>query len=286
MTTSSSGELTPVDRFGQWIASGMHQDAVLSLAQVAHDYGLTRARAREMCQLLQAKGMLDLRQKVGVTIQPMDRWQLYDERVMTWRLEVDYASQLKSLTELRLAVEPHAAGLAAHSATPQQRSRLRGLARELLELGTQRNGKTFDRAAYLSVDQRYHQLQLQSSGNEMFQALTPAIDRVLQARIEHAAEDDQPPHPPATPQRGKRFPQWPEKVALLLHVATAEAIYLGRGDIAANCARAILLEVSGRIEPHLAAEVKTQLRSIPLPPDLDPTTLDTDRPPPSPRDTT
>ncbi len=56
------------------------------------------------------------RRRVGVTVRPAEEWNVYDPRVIRWRLAgSDRPRQLRSLTVLRSAVEPVAAGLAARA---------------------------------------------------------------------------------------------------------------------------------------------------------------------------
>jgi hypothetical protein len=62
---------------------------------------------------------------------------------------------------------------------------------------------------------------------------------------------------------------------MLLHVAVAEAIYQGEGDVAAPCATAILHEVDGKIAAGLIDDLKARLGRLELPDDVDLSLLDT-----------
>src|SRR5690606_33442979 len=64
---------------------------------------------------------VESRRRVGVTVLPSREWNVYDPQVIRWRLAgADRPRQLRSLTVLRSAVEPVAAGLAARHATAEQ----------------------------------------------------------------------------------------------------------------------------------------------------------------------
>jgi DNA-binding FadR family transcriptional regulator len=66
-------------------------------------------------------GLVASRRRVGLTVQPRTSWQVFDPRVIRWRLDSeDRLAQLQSLGELRKGLEPVAAGLAAERATPEQ----------------------------------------------------------------------------------------------------------------------------------------------------------------------
>jgi DNA-binding FadR family transcriptional regulator len=234
---------------GEWITTGMREGAVKSIDEVATEYGVSRAIAREVCQVLQAKGLVTIRQRIGIRVRPQHEWMLYDPQVIMWRLDVDYESQIRSLTELRAAVEPLGVELAAQRATSQQRGQLRGLAEQLRILGTRREGlERADFAAFLDVDQRYHRLVIASSGNEMFQGLGVPFDQVLHARMH----------------RTGKFPAWPQPLALHLHVAVAEAINQRHAAAARICMTAILAEVGGKLSGDLISKVKRACAEIGL----------------------
>ena len=64
--------------------------------------------------MLESMGMVASRRRVGITIQPPEKWNVFDPRVIRWRLDSDdRAAQLVSLSELRRGFEPAAAALAA-----------------------------------------------------------------------------------------------------------------------------------------------------------------------------
>ena len=103
----------------------------------------------------------------GITIQPADKWNVFDPRLIRWRLEAgDRAAQLVSLSELRRGFEPAAAALAARRADPHQ---CRIMAAAVSDMVV--HGRSGDLEAYLLADKIFHQTLLEASGNEMFRAL-------------------------------------------------------------------------------------------------------------------
>ena len=90
---------------------------VLTLDGVSAQHGLSRSVAREAISVLESMGMVESRRRVGITIQPAQKWNVCDPRLIRWRLEAgDRAAQLVSLSELRRGFEPAAAALAARRA--------------------------------------------------------------------------------------------------------------------------------------------------------------------------
>lgn len=91
-------------------------------AELCLQYSASRPVVREAVKILTGKGMLRSRQRAGTVVQPEDNWNLLDPDVLKWMLERDFSIELLiDFTEIRMANEPRAAGLAALTATGPQR---------------------------------------------------------------------------------------------------------------------------------------------------------------------
>src|SRR5699024_1104903 len=124
-------------------------------------------------------GMVHAKRRVGLTVQPSSSWSLLDPQVIAWRLAgSDRAQQLRSLTQLRVALEPVAARLAA-AGDSDAGARLVPLARRLRELGEAGQGAS---AEYLEADIEFHSLLLSCGGNELFASLAGTVAEVLSGR--------------------------------------------------------------------------------------------------------
>lgn len=205
------------------VSGALGPGSVLTLEGVCEQYAVSRSVAREAVRVLESMGLVASRRRVGVTVLPRLSWNVYDPRVIRWRLDSsDRVDQLLSLSELRQGVEPVAAALAAGRATPEQCRRL-AVAVSDMEV----HGQAGDLDRYLLADQAFHRTLLEASGNEMLASLGEAIAEVLSGRTHHGLMPDQPN---------------PDAVAL--HDAVAHAVRVGDAAGAENAMRSIIDEAS------------------------------------------
>ncbi len=199
-----------LDLLGLAICSGqLASGSVVRIEEFEERYKVSRSVVREAIRVLASMGMVASRRRVGVQVLPASAWNLYDPQVIRWRLaSPGRIAQLRSLTELRTAVEPEAARLAALRAPLSNASELMGLAGKLWEAGQSDNPNDF-----LAVDIEFHRLVLSSSGNEMFAKLNTLVAEVLTGRTNYGL-----------------MPSHPHNEALQLHVDVASAIQRGNPD--------------------------------------------------------
>ncbi len=214
-----------LEQLGCSIANGDRPvGSVVTLARLETELGVSRTVVREAVRVLESTGMLALRQRIGVTVQPVEAWDHLDPRLIRWRLEgLHREEQLRHLLELRAAIEPVAARVAAVRADAATRTRLFDLARRLRTLGEARAGTSPE---YLAVDIEFHTLVLEASGNPMLAALGGPVAEVLAGRTSLGL-----------------MPGDPNPSALDDHDALAVAVAKGDPDAAERHARAIVMEV-------------------------------------------
>lgn len=83
-------------------------------ADLEAEFGVSRSVIREAVKTLAAKGLLESRTRTGIRVLPPARWNLLDAEVLNWRYSAMRPQQFFSeLFEVRLMIEPEAAGLAA-----------------------------------------------------------------------------------------------------------------------------------------------------------------------------
>ncbi|NUK07952.1 FadR family transcriptional regulator [Streptomyces lunaelactis] len=220
MTTEGPGLHTHVlDTLGLAITAGEYpQGGVLRTDEVAQRFDVSRTVVREVVRVLESMHLVASRRRVGVTVRPAEEWNVYDPRVIRWRLAgTDRPRQLRSLTVLRSAIEPVAAGLAARNATPEQCAELTECA-----LGMVATSRGHQLEGYLEHDTAFHRVVLNASGNEMFARLGDVVAEVLAGRTHHQVMFDDP-----------------DPVAVTLHVQVAEAVREGDAARAEEITRQI-----------------------------------------------
>lgn len=174
-----------VHELGSKIVGGSYPPgAALSLDGLCAEYDVSRPTVREALRVLESKGLLRVRQSLGTRVQPMEAWNLLDADVVCWRLDgADRTRQARELLQMRIAVEPVAAGLVAARADPEVTARLQAALTAMEEAVSA--GAVHD---FTECDVSFHAALLSGSGNHMFPLLTALVATALEAREEAVAE--------------------------------------------------------------------------------------------------
>ena len=222
-----------VDRLGAAIVHGEYPAGTrLVTGELAEESGSSRSAAREAVRVLESLGMVEVRRKAGIAVLPVDRWNVYAPEIIAWRLDGPGRDrQLSELSQLRGAVEPLAARLAASEATEQQRHDLMAA---VVEMARAEHAAHED--DYLRADILFHRSLLVGSGNSMLAALADVVEAVLVGRTAHALM----PHD-ANPD------------AVRWHHDVAFAVVSGGGDEAAAAMTRIVAEADEAMQA-VAAE--------------------------------
>lgn len=219
VAVGSDRHATVVEVVGAAICGTLPAGSVIVVEEVCATHGVSRSVVREAFRVLESKGLVEARRGVGTTTRPRSGWNLLDPDVVRWRLHSDdRLNQLLELLELRAAFEPEAAALAAERGDLRAVADLVTSAAHLWTLG---HGDAPEE--FLAADERFHELLLAASGNEMFAQLAPVVGAILRGR---AAEG-------LTPLR-------PAGHALENHLALARAIQVGNADQARALARQLV----------------------------------------------
>lgn len=177
--TSSGGvHSSVVDTVGKWILGGTYAPGQLLPREddLADELKVSRTSIREAVKVLSAKGLLDVRRRVGVRVRARDDWNLLDPQVLAWHPDVGRDKELiGSLIEARRIIEPAAAALAAARATAADLARI-----ERAYEGMERN-LYVDLAACCEADLQFHVNLVAASHNVVLKGLTGAIEAALRA---------------------------------------------------------------------------------------------------------
>lgn len=167
-----------LDRLGREIVTGVFDDrAFPTEADLAKQYAVSRSVTREAVKMLTAKGLLTARPRQGTSVQPPGSWNLFDPDVLRWLLERKFSlSLLRQFSELRIAIEPQAAALAAAHADPPALAAIdAGLAR----MAAAERGE--DDA--LDADIAFHVAILHASGNPFYAQFEDLVSTALRTSI-------------------------------------------------------------------------------------------------------
>lgn len=207
---------------GRWPAG-----EALTLEAIQDRFTTSRTVAREVAKYLEAMGAVSVRRRVGLLPRPVEEWSALNPQVIRWKLMSSRRKeQLRTLTELRLAIEPAAAAAAARNASMEARALFPVMAGEL-----RKRGEAGDLDTFHDLDVRFHSLILLNSGNDLFASMSDIIGIVLKGRVEL-----------------HMYPQKPKPDALDAHDAVAEGIWRGNPDQAREAMHAIVDEVAESLE--------------------------------------
>ncbi|MCO5556236.1 hypothetical protein L7F22_009782 [Adiantum nelumboides] len=127
--------------------------------------------------MLTAKGLLSARPRQGTIVQPSESWNLFDGDVLRWLLERPFAPDLLiHFSQLRLAIEPEAAALAAVNDDPQAGIAIRaGLDR--MKAAAKGEDEAFD------ADMAFHSAIMIAASNPFFLQLQAFVSTALKSSI-------------------------------------------------------------------------------------------------------
>lgn len=156
--TILSGDVKP----GQLLEGEMDACSRLQVSRTAY---------REAMRILVAKGLVESRRRAGTKVTASELWHWLDPDVVGWLLGVQRGRQvLPSIYELRRAIEPSAAALAAERRTEHQQQAMRQALVDIYRLPA---------AAARASQREFRALLFESSGNCFFSAMGRIIDQAL-----------------------------------------------------------------------------------------------------------
>ena len=182
MRTSLGRNLTygMLDVLGRAIVIGDYDGiAFPTEAELARNHGVSRSVTREAVKMLTAKGLLSARPRQGTIVQPPNSWNLFDSDVLQWLLERKFSVELlRHFNQLRVAIEPEAAALAAAGATGVEQAAIgAGLARMVAaEAGADDT---------LAADIAFHVAVLEASRNPFYKQFRDMVASALATSIRY-----------------------------------------------------------------------------------------------------
>lgn len=167
-----------LDTVGKAIVTGQY-DAVAfpTEGDLARQHAVSRSVTREAVKMLTAKGLLAARPRKGTSVQPPRAWNLFDPDVLRWMLERKFSLDLlRQFTELRIAIEPVAAALAADAADAGAIARI---AAGYQRMAAAEAGDDDP----LAADIAFHIAILEASRNPFYAQLSDVVSTALRTSI-------------------------------------------------------------------------------------------------------
>ena len=167
-----------LDSLGKAIVTGRYDgNSFPTEGDLARQHGVSRSVTREAVKMLTAKGLLTARPRKGTTVQPSSCWNLFDPDVLRWLLERKFSIDLlRQFSELRIAIEPAAAALAARAANPA------GLATIVAGFERMAAAEAGDDDP-LESDIAFHIAILQASANPFYMQFRDVVETALRTSI-------------------------------------------------------------------------------------------------------
>lgn len=176
-----------VASLGTEILQGLHPPGgnMPGEPELMQRFQVSRTVLREAMKTLAAKGFVVSKPKVGTRVRDPIHWNFFDADVLAWRVRIGLDDHfLRSLTEVRRALEPAAAALAARRRTDADIVRLRSL---VLQMGRQ----SHTRQSFAAIDLDFHLAIGVASGNPLMRSMASVIEAALVASFSHSSPVDE-----------------------------------------------------------------------------------------------
>ncbi|NMW65730.1 FadR family transcriptional regulator [Mobiluncus mulieris] len=179
-----------VDELGFSIVSReLAPGTLLQLEPISNQKQVSMSVVREAVSILTSLGLVESKKKLGTVVLPTESWNHSSAEIITWRLRdpKQRLAQFRWLVELRYALEPMAARLAAENRGEESGQRLMKLTEELIDYG-----EKGEMDAFLRTDIEFHEIILRETGNPLIASMSQHLDVVLSARHSYGL---MPSHP-------------------------------------------------------------------------------------------
>lgn len=167
-----------LETLGRAIVTGAYErERFPTEAELAAQHMVSRSVTREAVKMLTAKGLLTARPRKGTTVQPASCWNLFDTDVLRWLLEREFSLDLlRQFSELRIAIEPAAAALAARAADP-------GAVAAIAQGYRRMEAAEAGRDDPLESDIAFHIAVLEACGNPFYHQFRDVVSTALRTSI-------------------------------------------------------------------------------------------------------
>ena len=185
-TTRRQGEV--VDTLAAWIMGGRFAAGAgfPTEPELCAELSISRTVVREAVKTLVAKGLLTTGPRVGTRVRPANVWNQFDADVIGWKLRAGVsADYVREIVDLRLLLEPGAAGRAALRRNADD---LKDLDRALAGMAAAVRADATGGVEYLESDLAFHEGILRATHNPLLVGMLPVVDAVLRVSFLHSVK--------------------------------------------------------------------------------------------------
>lgn len=163
---------------GKTIIGGRFYDQsdVISEAMLCTEFQVSRTAIRESVKILNSKGLITSHSRKGIVVEPLENWNLYDKHVLSWiLLSQPSVELLYELAQLRSAIEPQSAVLAAEHITESELNSIASVLTKLKALTGSHESE------YKDLKVQFHTTILNASQNRFFLQLKDVLKTSIHA---------------------------------------------------------------------------------------------------------
>ncbi len=227
-------------RIGSLIAQGLIEPGSVlpNEASLGTELGVSRTAIREAIKVLASKGLVEVRRKTGTRVRPRAEWNMLDPDVLSWLFSgAGVPPDMNDLVEVRKAVEPAAARLAATRATTEDLAEIREAHRGM-------ESAKGDLPSSVESDLRFHLAVLEATHNAFMRPFGALIQAALRASFRLTSSN-----------------RALYRKTLSLHRAVVDAFEARNGDQAEAAMLAILSQTSKDIATQTRRAMKNKSRA-------------------------
>jgi GntR family galactonate operon transcriptional repressor len=152
-------------------------------ADLCHQLGVSRTILRESMKVLADKGLIEMKPHAGTRSKPRSQWRLLDPDILAWQAEGrPDARFLLDLCEVRLAIEPTAAGFAAVRATEEDLGVIEACLRD-----REAKAATANLDEIIDLDLRFHTGVVAASHNPLLEQLCAIIRHPFRTALSYTS---------------------------------------------------------------------------------------------------
>ncbi|WP_028060977.1 FadR/GntR family transcriptional regulator [Candidatus Solirubrobacter pratensis] len=156
-------------------------DVLAREVEVADRFGISRGVARECVRGLEERGLVTVRHGSDTTVNPREKWDLFDEYVLSAALGGAAAVEsLGAYLECRRIIEVEAAGLAAERCAPEHVAALEARFAAMVDATRERDRRRREQRFH-EADVAFHVALIEGTGNPPLVLLVRRIYTALMA---------------------------------------------------------------------------------------------------------